>query len=168
MATNELPLAVEDNESSPPIKFTNPLAISEDAELETDEPTVIPSFKTPADTNDSKKLVYIDTNKNSSLKHKKNFRYRWRIDLAKSEKFWTGWFEGLSQKFLDLPVPKLLLLASIDGLDRTLTVGQMQGINHWFLCIYRFVLNQYFVQENFKCKYWQDAGMLYTKTDHMK
>lgn len=55
------------------------------------------------------------------------FRYRWRIDLAKSEQFWKGWFEGLSQKFLDLPVPKLLLLASIDGLDRTLTVGQMQG-----------------------------------------
>lgn len=29
--------------------------------------------------------------------------------------------------FLNLPVPKLLLLASIDGLDRALTVGQMQG-----------------------------------------
>lgn len=59
LATNELPLTAEDNESSPPIKFTNPLAISEDAELETDEPTVIPSFKTPADLNDSKKLVLI-------------------------------------------------------------------------------------------------------------
>lgn len=28
---------------------------------------------------------------------------------------------------MDLPIPKLLLLASIDGLDRALTVGQMQG-----------------------------------------
>lgn len=54
-------------------------------------------------------------------------RYAWRIDLSKSEKYWSGWFENLSQKFLDLRVPKLLLLASIDGLDRTLTVGQMQG-----------------------------------------
>ncbi|KAJ6633095.1 Protein phosphatase methylesterase 1 [Pseudolycoriella hygida] len=108
LATNELPLTVEANESSPPVKFTNPLAISEDAELEVDEPTVVPIFKAPTESVDSKK-------------------YRWRIDLAKSEKFWTGWFEGLSQKFLDLPVPKLLLLASIDGLDRTLTVGQMQG-----------------------------------------
>lgn len=54
-------------------------------------------------------------------------RYTWRIDLAKSEQYWPGWFENLSQKFLDLRVPKLLLLASIDGLDRTLTVGQMQG-----------------------------------------
>lgn len=53
--------------------------------------------------------------------------YTWRIDLAKTEQYWPGWFEGLSQMFLDLPVPKLLLLASIDGLDRTLTVGQMQG-----------------------------------------
>lgn len=54
-------------------------------------------------------------------------RYAWRIDLSKSETYWPGWFENLSQKFLDLRVPKLLLLASIDGLDRTLTVGQMQG-----------------------------------------
>lgn len=51
----------------------------------------------------------------------------WRIDLSKSEVYWSGWFENLSQKFLDLRVPKLLLLASIDGLDRALTVGQMQG-----------------------------------------
>lgn len=53
--------------------------------------------------------------------------YTWRINLAKSEEYWPGWFENLSQKFLELSVPKLLLLASIDGLDRTLTVGQMQG-----------------------------------------
>lgn len=56
-----------------------------------------------------------------------NYRYTWRIDLSKSETFWAGWFDNLSQKFLDVHVPKLLLLASIDGLDRTLTVGQMQG-----------------------------------------
>lgn len=61
------------------------------------------------------------------MKKKKNSRYTWRIHLEKTEGFWTGWFNGLSQKFLDLRVPKLLILASIDGLDRTLTVGQMQG-----------------------------------------
>lgn len=54
-------------------------------------------------------------------------RFKWRIDLEKTEKCWPGWFEGLSEMFLSLPCPKLLLLASIDGLDRTLTVGQMQG-----------------------------------------
>lgn len=53
--------------------------------------------------------------------------YIWRIDLSKTEKFWTGWFQGMSQKFLDTRVPKVLLLANIYGLDTALTVGQMQG-----------------------------------------
>ncbi|XP_023019174.2 protein phosphatase methylesterase 1 [Leptinotarsa decemlineata] len=53
--------------------------------------------------------------------------FKWRIDLSKTEKFWTGWFKGLSQKFLDIHAPKLLLLANIHGLDTALTVGQMQG-----------------------------------------
>ncbi|XP_063981736.1 protein phosphatase methylesterase 1 [Diachasmimorpha longicaudata] len=54
-------------------------------------------------------------------------KYAWRINLAKTEKHWTGWFKGLSSAFLDVPAPKLLLLAGIDRLDRDLTVGQMQG-----------------------------------------
>ena len=53
--------------------------------------------------------------------------YNWRIDLSKSEPFWNGWFQGLSQKFLSVPQPKVLLLANISGLDTTLTIGQMQG-----------------------------------------
>ncbi|KAG9145909.1 hypothetical protein Leryth_019580 [Lithospermum erythrorhizon] len=36
-------------------------------------------------------------------------------------------YEGLSDKFLSSPVPKILLLAGTDRLDRTLTIGQMQG-----------------------------------------
>lgn len=111
LATNDLPLVETPSGSETmPTPFTNPMAISEDAELEADGQctSAMPSFKTPFEIGENKK-------------------YTWRIDLAKTEKFWTGWFEGLSQKFLDLRVPKLLLLASIDGLDRTLTVGQMQG-----------------------------------------
>ncbi|KAL0868303.1 hypothetical protein ABMA27_007830 [Loxostege sticticalis] len=54
-------------------------------------------------------------------------RYKWRIDLSKTEQHWSGWFRGLSSLFLSAPAPRLLLLASIDGLDRELTVGQMQG-----------------------------------------
>ncbi|KAA3453670.1 protein phosphatase methylesterase 1 [Gossypium australe] len=38
-----------------------------------------------------------------------------------------NWYEGLSEKFLSSPVPKLLLLAGTDRLDRALTIGQMQG-----------------------------------------
>ncbi|OIT34887.1 PREDICTED: protein phosphatase methylesterase 1-like [Nicotiana attenuata] len=36
-------------------------------------------------------------------------------------------YEGLSEKFLSSPVPKILLLAGTDRLDRALTIGQMQG-----------------------------------------
>lgn len=54
-------------------------------------------------------------------------KYKWRIDLAKTENHWPGWFKGLSNLFLNCSVPKLLLLAGIDTLDKDLTVGQMQG-----------------------------------------
>ena len=51
----------------------------------------------------------------------------WRTPLLQSEPYWQGWYQGLSQMFLDLSVPKLLCLAGTDRLDKTLTVGQMQG-----------------------------------------
>ncbi|KAL5012268.1 hypothetical protein ScPMuIL_010819 [Solemya velum] len=54
-------------------------------------------------------------------------KYTWRTDLSKSEKYWQGWFRGLSQRFLSCEVPKMLLLAGVDRLDRDLTIGQMQG-----------------------------------------
>lgn len=54
-------------------------------------------------------------------------KYVWRIELSKTEKFWTGWFEDLSNMFLSSSVPKLLLLAGVDRLDKDLTIGQMQG-----------------------------------------
>ena len=38
-----------------------------------------------------------------------------------------GWYEGLSDAFLGVKVPKVLMLAGTDRLDRTLTIGQMQG-----------------------------------------
>lgn len=57
-----------------------------------------------------------------------NRKYVWRIDLAKTEQHWFGWFKGLSTAFLNVPAPKMLLLAGVDRLDRELTVGQMQGI----------------------------------------
>ncbi|XP_033332597.1 protein phosphatase methylesterase 1 [Megalopta genalis] len=61
---------------------------------------------------------------NTALPTKK---YVWRIDLSKTEQHWFGWFKGLSTAFLNVPVPKVLLLAGVDRLDRELTVGQMQG-----------------------------------------
>lgn len=56
-----------------------------------------------------------------------NKNYVWRIDLAKTEQHWSGWFKGLSASFLNIQAPKMLLLAGVDRLDRELIVGQMQG-----------------------------------------
>uniref|UniRef100_A0A1D1ZDA3 Protein phosphatase methylesterase 1 n=1 Tax=Anthurium amnicola TaxID=1678845 RepID=A0A1D1ZDA3_9ARAE len=53
--------------------------------------------------------------------------YTYRTPLEETEAYWKGWYEGLSEKFLSCPVPKLLLLAGTDRLDRALTIGQMQG-----------------------------------------
>ncbi|KAL5559861.1 hypothetical protein UlMin_036072 [Ulmus minor] len=53
--------------------------------------------------------------------------YVYRAQLPETEQYWKGWYEGLSEKFLSCPVPKLLLLAGTDRLDRALTIGQMQG-----------------------------------------
>lgn len=53
--------------------------------------------------------------------------YKWRIDLSRTEPHWSGWFQGLSQRFLTSPGAKMLLLAGVDRLDKELTVGQMQG-----------------------------------------
>eukprot|EP00879_Flechtneria_rotunda_P005408 GHRR01005699.1.p1 GENE.GHRR01005699.1~~GHRR01005699.1.p1 ORF type:complete len:437 (+),score=84.88 GHRR01005699.1:148-1311(+) len=51
----------------------------------------------------------------------------WRTPLAASGPYWEGWYKGLSDAFLALPVPKMLLLAGTDRLDKSLTIGQMQG-----------------------------------------
>ncbi|XP_073119409.1 uncharacterized protein [Henckelia pumila] len=53
--------------------------------------------------------------------------YTHRARLEETEQYWRGWYEGLSERFLSSSVPKLLLLAGTDRLDRTLTIGQMQG-----------------------------------------
>ncbi|XP_034034601.1 protein phosphatase methylesterase 1 [Thalassophryne amazonica] len=58
---------------------------------------------------------------------KKETVFTWRVELSKTEKYWEGWFRGLSALFLTCPVPKLLLLAGVDRLDKDLTIGQMQG-----------------------------------------
>lgn len=54
-------------------------------------------------------------------------RYYWRVDLLKTEQFWTTWFQNLSSKFLRVPAAKLLVLANTDRLDKELLIGQMQG-----------------------------------------
>ncbi|KAJ7426083.1 Protein phosphatase methylesterase 1 [Willisornis vidua] len=69
----------------------------------------------------------IKRKKEDDTETKKEHLYTWRIELAKTEKYWDGWFRGLSNLFLSCPTPKLLLLAGVDRLDKDLTIGQMQG-----------------------------------------
>lgn len=63
----------------------------------------------------------------SQIREVSQNEYTWRIDLTTTEQYWKGWFEGLSSEFLGCPVPKLLVLAGVDRLDKDLTIGQMQG-----------------------------------------
>lgn len=53
--------------------------------------------------------------------------YVWRTDLAKTKDFWHQWFQGLSKSFLAVPLPKQLIMAGSDRLDKELTIAQMQG-----------------------------------------
>lgn len=39
----------------------------------------------------------------------------------------TGWFKGLSHIFLNIHVPKVLLTAEKERMDKELTIAQMQG-----------------------------------------
>uniref|UniRef100_F7DPU7 protein phosphatase methylesterase-1 n=1 Tax=Equus caballus TaxID=9796 RepID=F7DPU7_HORSE len=53
--------------------------------------------------------------KEDDMETKKDHPYTWRIELAKTEKYWDGWFRGLSNLFLSCPIPKLLLLAVLEA-----------------------------------------------------
>ena len=54
-------------------------------------------------------------------------RWRWRTHLQSSQRFWAGWYRGLSEHFLSVPAPKVLIIADTNRLDTPLTIGQMQG-----------------------------------------
>ncbi|DBA69992.1 TPA: hypothetical protein ACH3X2_012343 [Trebouxia sp. C0005] len=54
-------------------------------------------------------------------------RWVWRTPLHLSQPYWEGWYKGLSDLYMTVTAPKVLILAGTDRLDRSLTVGQMQG-----------------------------------------
>ena len=60
-------------------------------------------------------------------------KFVWKVDLKHTEKYWTGWFKGLSKTFIDSKLPKLLITAERERLDNELIVAQMQG--KFKLCI---------------------------------
>lgn len=101
LAASELPMT----EQSESLDVVNQMSIPENEE---ESAAASASFQSPNPLSNPKK-------------------YAWRIDLSRTEPYWKGWFEGLSEKFLNSSIPKLLILAGIDNLDKTLQIGQMQG-----------------------------------------
>ncbi|KAJ2918180.1 hypothetical protein MD484_g2256, partial [Candolleomyces efflorescens] len=82
------------------------------------------------------------------FKHEPNaaYPYQWRTPLRSTAPYWTsqyklslspskhthhhldtGWFKGLSNKFLAARTARVLILAGTDRLDKELMIGQMQG-----------------------------------------
>lgn len=57
----------------------------------------------------------------------KEGQFVWKTDLLGSKDFWKGWFKGMNKAFLDVELPKTLVIASNDRMDKELTIAQMQG-----------------------------------------
>lgn len=56
-----------------------------------------------------------------------NKGYVWRTDLMATKPYWIEWFKGLTDIFLNLRIPKQLLLAGNERMDKELTIAHMQG-----------------------------------------
>lgn len=56
-----------------------------------------------------------------------NGSYYWKVDLMESKKYWNEWFEGLTKVFLKVSIPKELVMAGPERMDKELTIGHMQG-----------------------------------------
>ncbi|KAJ2707834.1 Protein phosphatase methylesterase 1 [Coemansia sp. IMI 203386] len=63
----------------------------------------------------------------SLIVKQKDFLWTWRTQLMPSEKYWRGWYTGLSKTFVKAATAKLLVLAGTDRLDKELLIAQMQG-----------------------------------------
>ena len=53
--------------------------------------------------------------------------YLWRTNLFDTQPFWKGWYENMSDLYLQAPAVKMLVLAGRERLDTPLTIGHMQG-----------------------------------------
>lgn len=53
--------------------------------------------------------------------------YRWRTELRVPVQVWLDLYSGLSDLFLELRVPKLLLIACVDRMGLAMSVAHMQG-----------------------------------------
>lgn len=56
-----------------------------------------------------------------------NHVLRWRTNLFDTEKYWKGWYEDMSKRFLQSPAIKMLILAGRERMDTPLIIAHMQG-----------------------------------------
>ena len=61
------------------------------------------------------------------LVKKDDGKFHLKVDLLKSKSNWVEWFEGLTKSFLNVKIPKLLVMAGPERMDKELTIAHMQG-----------------------------------------
>lgn len=81
----------------------------------------------PPLTTQEKKTDMNGVNREVMRMEKSVEKYIWRSHLPSMETVWNTWFDNLDANFLRIPSPKMLCVASLDRLDRELTVAHMQG-----------------------------------------
>lgn len=50
-----------------------------------------------------------------------------RADLSRTKDLWLGWFKGMNARFIDSAAWKLLLVSTLEKLDRAHEIAMMQG-----------------------------------------
>ncbi len=69
------------------------------------------------------------SNEKSNILERYLYIYIYTYIYTFYQKIYTfiGWFKGLTQSFLSIRIPKLLLIAEKERMDKELTIAQMQG-----------------------------------------
>ncbi|OLP87784.1 putative protein phosphatase methylesterase 1 [Symbiodinium microadriaticum] len=54
-------------------------------------------------------------------------KWTWITNVSEAITCWPQWFDGVSSLFVGLPIPKLLIVGSVDRMDAALEAAHMQG-----------------------------------------
>ena len=52
-------------------------------------------------------------------------RWQWRTHLQGSQGYWEGWYRGLSDRFLKVPAPKVLIIADTNRGDMMIGLHEL-------------------------------------------
>ncbi|KRY35182.1 Protein phosphatase methylesterase 1 [Trichinella spiralis] len=127
---NSIPMAIEWSKRSSYIRNLESARVSMPGQvkkIQSVKENLVRSDQHPIDRIDEEAAELEEIPQTSDVECPESTIYGWRIDLSKTEKYWEGWYTGMSEKFLSVSVPKLLLLANKDNMDTALTTAQMQG-----------------------------------------